>query len=117
MEDLAARFREGVKERGGFRYPKELRELAVEYSLQARGRGAPWQRIGEELGLCKATLGRWVERGKEPSASVGRSALHAVEVVVVEPSVASRPVLVMPCGARVEGLTVGDLVSVLESLR
>jgi hypothetical protein len=116
MEDLAARFREGVKERGGFRYPKELRELAVEYARQGRGRGAPWRRIGEELGLCKATLERWVERGKEPSASVGHSALHEVGVVV-EPSVASRPVLVMPCGARVEGLTMGDLVSVLEALR
>jgi hypothetical protein len=116
MEDLAARFREGVKERGGLRYPKELRELAVEYARRARGRGAPWQRIGEELGLCKATLGRWVERGKERSAPLGHSALHEVELVV-ERSVASRPVLVMPCGARVEGLTVGDLVSVLEALR
>jgi hypothetical protein len=116
MEDLAARFQEGAKERGGFRYSKELRELAVEYARQARGRGVRWQRIGEELGLCKATLARWVEPGKEPSVSVGQSALHEVEVVV-ERSGVSRPVLVMPCGARVEGLTVGDLVSVLEALR
>jgi hypothetical protein len=49
---------------------------------------------------------------------VAKPSLHEVEVVG-ERSVgsASRPVLVMPCGARVEGLTVSDLALVLEALR
>ena len=41
-------------------------------------------------------------------------ALH--EVVVVERAGMRSPVLVMPSGARVEGLSVSDLVAVLEAL-
>jgi hypothetical protein len=109
MEDLARRFCRQALERSGLRYSEELRQVAMEYARWAEGRGQGRQKIAEALGLCEATLSRWLQ------GDVG-AALH--EVVVVESGVGSdRPVLVMPSGLRVEGLSERELVSVLATFR
>lgn len=110
MEELARRFRRGAERRGGLRYCPELRQLAVEYAAIAATQGASRREIAESLGLSEATLARW-QQGTE---AVGPASLH--EVVVVERAHCSRPVLVMPSGARVEGLSVPELMRVLEAL-
>lgn len=109
MEDLARRFCRQALERPGLRYSEALREVAVDYARWAEGRGQGRREVAGTLGLCEATLSRWLQGGMEP-------ALH--EVVVVEGDVASdRPVLVMPSGIRVEGLSERELISVLGILR
>jgi hypothetical protein len=109
MEDLARRFCLQALERSGLRYSEELRQIAVEYARWAEGRGQGRRRIAEVLGLCEATLSRWLQGDVEV-------ALH--EVVVVESAVAlDRPVLVMPSGVRVEGLSERELISILAALQ
>jgi transposase-like protein len=108
MDDLARRFRLEAGRRQGLRYSPELRQLAVQYAAAASGMSR--REVAVELGLSEVTLARWL-RGQ---VTRGSAALH--EVVVVEQVGAGRPVLVMPSGVRVEGLSVRELVSVLEAL-
>jgi len=110
MEELARRFRRGAEHRGGLRYGPELRQLAMEYAATAAAQGASQREIADSLGLSEATLVRW----QQGTRTEGPASLH--EVVVVERAQTSRPILVMPSGARVEGLSVPDLVMVLEAL-
>jgi hypothetical protein len=108
MEELARRFCRQALERPGLRYSEELRQVAVEYSRLAERRGQARREIAEALGLCEATLSRWLQGEL--------AALH--EVVVVERDAAfNRPVLVTPSGIRVEGLSERELISVLAVLR
>ncbi len=114
MEDLALEFRRGAKERrAGRRYSEELRQLAVEYARQARERGHGRRWVAKQLGLSEGTVIDWL-RG-----SVGSSLpLRVHEVKLTEPVAPSgHPVLVMPSGARVEGLSMSDLVALLGALR
>jgi hypothetical protein len=113
MEDLARRFRRGAEHREGLRYAEDLRQLAVEYAMMASARGESRREIAGTLGLSEATLHRWQQR----TTTVGSITQNALrEVVLVEQGLPGGPVLVMPSGARVEGLSVGDLVAVLEAL-
>lgn len=116
MEDLALEFRRGAQERrAGFRYPEELRQLAVEYARQARelGHGRRW--AAKRLGLSDGTMISWL-RGSVEGGADGPLRVH--EVRLTEPPVAavSGRVLVMPSGARVEGLSMSDLVALLGAL-
>jgi transposase-like protein len=113
MEDLAAGFCRGAKERTGLRYPEELRQLAVEYAQQARGQGHSWRLIAERLGLSEWSLHRWLRRSIKGGES---HSLRVHEVRVTEQTSASQPVLVMPSGARVEGLSMRDLVALLGAI-
>jgi transposase-like protein len=116
MEDLALEFRRGAKERrAGRRYSEELRQLAVEYARQARelGHGRRW--VAKRLGLSDGTVISWLRGSSEVGAS---GPLRVHEVKLTEPAAAaSQPVLVMPSGARVEGLSMSDLVVLLGALR
>ena len=111
MEELVRRFRRGAEHRQGLRYSQDLRQLAVEYAATASAQGVSRREIAESLGLSEATLVRWQQR---TGAAAGPAPLH--EVVVVERAHVSHPVLVLPSGARVEGLSVAELVMVLEAL-
>lgn len=111
MEELARRFCRAARERRGVRYPSGMKRLALEYAAAAERDGRSRRQIAESLGLCEATLVRW----QRPGAEFGE--IHAVRVMAVVPrqggeevcAVASRPVLVMPSGVRVEGLGLDEL--------
>ena len=114
MEELAEEFCRGSEARPGLRYSPELRQLAVEYAQQARAQGHSWRRIAVRLGLSDWSLGDWLRRSQEPPAT---RSLRVHEVKLTEPTVEVRqPVLVMPSGARVEGLSTGDLLALLRAL-
>lgn len=117
MEDLALEFRRGAKERrAGHRYSEELRQLALEYARQAREQGHGRRWVAKRLGLSDGTMISWL-RG---SFAVGAShplQVHEVRLTELPEAAASQPVLVMPSGARVEGLSMGDLVVLLGALR
>lgn len=108
MEELARRFCREAGERTGLRYSQELRRVAMEYARAAEKRGKGRREIAETLGLSEATLSRWQQ------GDSGAVPLH--EVVVVEGLGAGTPILVTPSGVRVEGLSVRELISVLEAL-
>lgn len=107
MDELARRFCRQARERDSLRYPPGLRHVAVQYAAAAERGGKSRRQIAEALGLCEATLARW---RREP---VEAAEIHEVKVTVAE---ASGLVLVMPSGVRVEGLRLGELVSVLGAL-
>jgi hypothetical protein len=108
MQELARRFRRGAQERAGLRYSRQLRQVALDYAELARAQGQGQREIAEALELPEATLTRW-QKARGDSV-----ALH--EVVVVDRPQVGQLVLVLPSGARVEGLSVPELVSVLEAL-
>lgn len=110
FEELRRRFRRESERRTGLRYPAELRQVAVDYATLAFAQGASRRETARSLGLTEATLLRWQERHE----AAGAKALH--EVVVVGRAGVSSTVLVMPSGTRVEGLSVADLLVVLEAL-
>ncbi|MFS8070157.1 MAG: hypothetical protein ACMG6S_27655, partial [Byssovorax sp.] len=114
MEDLAERFCREAKERRGLRYSKELQQLAVEYARQSRAQGHPRRRIADRLGLSEWSLSRWLRRDLGPSDRRVRG-VHEVKLIEAE-TASSQPVLVMPSGARVEGLSIGDLVVLLRAV-
>lgn len=107
MDELARQFCREAGRRCGLRYSSGLRRAAVEYAAAAERKGRTQQQIAEALGLCEATLARW---RRSPAES---AAIHEVKVVEGE---TCGCVLVMPSGVRVEGLRLGDLVSVLVAL-
>ena len=114
MEDLALEFRRGAKERrSGRRYPEELRQLAIEYARQAREQGHGRRWVAQRLGLSKGTVIHWLRGNVE----AGGLPLRVHEVKLTEPAAAvGQAVLVMPSGARVEGLSLSDLATLLGAL-
>ena len=117
MEDLAVEFCRGAKERAGFRYSKELRQVAVEYARQARAQGHGQRKIAERLGVSEFAVVDWLRRSEEPSDFRSLQVVHEVKLTEPPEAAASRPILVMPSGARVEGLSMSDLVALLGALR
>ena len=113
---MALEFRRGAKNRlSGRGYAEELRQLAIEYARQAReeGHGRRW--VAKRLGLSGGTLLSWLRGSVEVGAD---RPLRVHEVKLTEPAAAaSQPVLVMPSGARVEGLSMSDLVTLLGAFR
>jgi transposase len=115
MEDLALEFRRGAQERRAGRcYSEELRQLALEYARQARelGHGRRW--IAKRLGLSDGTVISWL-RGISEGGSSGPLRVHEVKLTE-SASAESQPVLFMPSGARVEGLSMRELVEILGAL-
>ena len=112
MEDLVRRFRRVADDREGLRYPRALRQVAVEYAERSGRAGRSQGEAAAALGVSRATLCRWL---RETTAAPAGAPLH--EIRVVEDSPAAGLVLVLPSGVRVEGLTSDELVKVLGALR
>lgn len=115
--ERATRFREAAaeanhhREKTGWRYPKALRQLAIDHCQDRRRAGRPWSEISEDLGVSAVTLGRWLE-AVEPAQG---ATFHPVEVV--EPTVTVAPGslrVLTPGGLQIEGL---DFAQVLELAR
>ena len=87
-------------------YPDELRQRAVYVGESLHMQGMSWSRAARELGIHAGTLCRW----REAEAADG---LVPVEVLEEEEQ---EMVLVPSCGARVEGLSVGQLVTLVRAL-
>lgn len=118
MEERIRRFRELtsrlLSERScrGAGYPEELREEAVGLVQEGLAQGSSLREVAVRLGVCHATLYRWLAR-KEVR-------LRRVEIVpepVTRCEAAHGLVLVTPQGYRVEGLGLGDVPRLLEMLR
>lgn len=97
----------------------ELRDESVAYARERSERGISKNQIARELGVARATVGRWLElpvKGEEPQ-------LRVVEVVDDEAkpdarleSTHGQPVVAIN-GARVEGLTIAGVIALVRGLR
>lgn len=107
FREAAQRHNEG-RGRTGWRYPPEIRTLAVEYCEAASKAGSSMASIAAELGITPMSLSRWLDEEKPRSA--------VLPVQVIEPVTDEQPSLiaVTPGGLRVEGL---DWARVLDLVR
>jgi len=94
------------------RVPDEIRSAVLLYARVARGRGASWRRIAEEVGLSGSALIRW--NAAEPPHE--ESKLRPVEVVPQKTSSGSTVSVVTPTGLRIEGLRVAEAIEVARAL-
>lgn len=119
MDEQVRRFREqarraNVGRRGtGRRYGKVLRQEAVSYARQCRGRGESWGRIAERLGVPAATLLRWAQEAS--AASFRPVEIREEPGEVAEPEEPSL-VWITPRGHRIEGLSLEAVSALLEGL-
>ena len=122
--DRAQQFRSAAahlnRDRGknGWRYPTQLRALAVEHCRRRRLDKLPFSRIAAELGVSTVTLGRWIERAETASNPVVEPT--AFREVVVEPDATPAPAavlaVVLPSGLRIEGLGLADALELARGL-
>lgn len=122
--DRAQQFRSAAahlnQDRGknGWRYPAQLRALAVEHCRQRRLDKLPFSRIAAELGVSTVTLGRWIERA-EPVSNPPAESVTFREVVVepeAPPAPAAALAVVLPSGVRIEGLRLTDALELARGL-
>lgn len=119
MEEQMVRFRESLRRllsegacRSGAGYPQELRQEAVELVREGLAQGMGLREVAVRLGICHATLYRWLGKREGP--------VRRVEIVpepAAREELAGRLVLVTPGGYRVEGLGLGEVTRLLEVLR
>ena len=98
---------------GRCRYPRDLKEAAVDYGRRRRSEGATVKAICQELGLRHWTLHKWLRSGQERFLPV-----KVKKATVPTRSIpgAGAPVLTTPGGYRVDGLHVDELLFLLHHL-
>lgn len=92
-------------------YPVEVRARVAAWAMSQRESGATWKQLGDQLGLGVTTLHSW-------TAATERAAPRTFLPVCVDFTPPGPPeyALVSPRGYRVEGLGLGQLVSLLGQL-
>jgi hypothetical protein len=83
MTDYAKQFRDVVAERskgrrGGGRYPRELREVALLHLAAVRKNGRPAANAARDLGIDPNTLRGWEKHGR---VNLDKSGFRSVKVV------------------------------------
>jgi len=96
---------------GRCRYPRDLKEAALDYARRRRTEGATVKDICEELGLRHWTLHKWLRTGQEGFLPV-KVKSSAGPLLNGSPV----PVLTTPRGYRVDGLRVEELLFLLHHL-
>ena len=118
-----------VNSRGYRQYEEKLRRDICSHAFNRLRQGGSYKDIAEELGLAATTLQNWFrDVNIEPEKPVRPMGFRPVEVTsecqdLHEPAPAShtleplsRPVVVLPNGMRIEGLSVTDLPRLLKEL-
>ena len=106
--------------RGYRRYTEELKSAVASYGARGEQRGESYTDMAKKLGLPAATMLNW--RGKERKAAttskhpVGFRPVTVQDKPAEENARVSRPVVVLPGGIRVEGMTTGDITELLRGL-
>ena len=113
IQTLQGRLRAVHRGRAGGRqrYPADLRAEIVTVTRAGRGAGRSVRSLARDLGVSAPTLTRWLRR---PRRGPLRQVMLAPSAMAAEGAPA--PVLVTPHGARVEGLDLAGLVTVLRGL-
>ena len=98
-------------------YPERCRNLALDYARERLGEGDTMGTISGALGINAQTLWKWRKRYGNPirPVHVSEPEPQAEPPAPVENETAG-PVLMMPSGARIEGLDVDGVIAVLKAL-
>jgi hypothetical protein len=116
-EELKAAAEAKQREGKPVRYRAELRKRAVEYLRERERAGTTMTVVSRELGVRWQTLRRWARREEKAVRVEPRAGFRQVRVELGAASGPTRWVRVFgPCGLRIEGLTVMELVTVLRAL-
>ena len=95
-------------ERGRRTYGKPLRKRIVEATLAELDKGRPLTQVAADLGIRDQVLGGWVRKHRGPGA------VRPVEVTEdLRPAKSGGLRMVLPGGAVIEGLSLGDISSLL----
>ena len=104
---------------GASPYPKEARSLAILLTQELTATGQDFESVAKTLGVAPQTLDSWLQGGSpvlrpvcSSSEELGRD--HAKEEPVS--ATPGRPVVVLPSGIRVEGLSLEGVIAVLRGL-
>ena len=122
--DRAQHFRDAAahlnRDRGknGWRYPANLRILAVEHCREQRRAKLPFSQIAAQLGVSTVTLGRWIERAEAPASQPNEPVTFREVVISPEtPPVSTASLaVVLPSGLRIEGLGLADALELARGL-
>ena len=105
LRRAVARLQRGRRER----FPDDLRARLIAYIHDRRAAGVTLERISEDIGVNCKTVANWVSRARK------QSAFRRVEVA--QEQGAARALTVHgPCGVRVEGMAITDIVDLLRRL-
>src|SRR5689334_21074295 len=94
----------------GKRYSSELKTRAIALARELRAKGKTWGTIAAELGVSYETARRWCLAAEENTPRLR-------EVRIAEkPAAGGKVVVVTAGGARVEGATIAEVITLLRAL-
>lgn len=114
---LAAASYNRDRRKPGWRYPAELRRIAMTYCEARRRAGVQQGEIAKELGIPSTTLSGWFKAeavGVAVTAPVAR--FHPIVVRPVEEVASSSLRVITPGGLRIEGLGLGQLFELVRAV-
>jgi hypothetical protein len=118
MKTHGERLREALAgaERGGLgkSFPRELQRRAGAYAQRRLGDGCSLHAVARELGVSRSSLYRWM--GPPEANGFAPVVFEAAPLVHALPD-ASLSVTHVGCGLRIEGLTLDDVVALIERLK
>jgi transposase-like protein len=119
ISKLRERIEQSRKSKGGHRmYRAELRDDIVKLALAWTSRGKPLSELGRRLEIHRDTLKYWLQSQSRDAQRNAR--MRPVRVVETEPASAAPPTvtrsLLLPSGARVEGVTMDELITLARAL-
>lgn len=119
ISELRERIEQSSKTKAGRRaYRAELRDDIAELALAWTSGGNTWSELARRLGISRETLKCWM-RSRTGDAQ-GNARMRPVRVLDTEAAPAGpRAVthsLLLPSGARIEGLTMDELITLARAL-
>jgi len=94
-------------DRGRRRYGADLRNRVVDLAVRWRSKGHAVSKLARELGVRDSMLSEWLRK------SASKRRVRSVEVVDEAPSSHVGLTMKLPSGARIEGLSLEDVVLLL----
>jgi transposase-like protein len=118
ISELQKRIEQATKNKANRRFfPAELRNKVVELALAWKSSGKSRRELASRLGVNDETLAYWMHRSV--SAAKPKTRVRPVRVLDAE-TANSRPIstrsVVLPSGARIEGLAMDDLIALARAL-
>lgn len=129
LHHLRKRIEHAPVNRRGYRsYARALRRDIEEHAVIRRAEGESYNQIAAELGMASATLVNWCKKSSSKTEPAGRPIgfrpvvmrnddeppVDVVDQGALEP--AAQPVVVLPSGVRVEGISLDELPGFLGRL-
>lgn len=119
-----------VNRRGHKQYSGALRQALMSYAESQKARGESYKEIAAALGLPSATLLHWCDESLQRKSSSHPVGFRPVSLRAVEDSGGEsttrrrdaetrgcQPVVVLPDGVRIEGLTTHEVVEFVQRLK